>query len=193
MNRFTLQRRTALQLAIGSLALPGIARAQQATIDPLLYGPTPANARRGGRVTIGSLIEPPALDPFRQAADARIRVSVLMYQGLFYEDQTGVARPLLAVSAAASADGKAWTFRLRRGVKFHTGQAMSAADVKYSYDFMRNAANGSPGAGDLSSVASIDAPDENTVVFNLARPNAALPMTLTNKYGAVVPDRKSVV
>ena len=32
---------------------------------------------------------------FRQAADARIRVSVLMYQGLFYEDQSGIARPLL--------------------------------------------------------------------------------------------------
>lgn len=187
MTDLILPRRAAMQLAIGALALPGIAVAQQAAIDPLLYGPTDPAARRGGRVTIGSLVEPPALDPFRQAADARIRVSVLMYQGLFYEDQSGVARPLLAESATPASDGKSWTFRIRRGVKFHTGQAMSAADVKYSYDFMRNAANGSPGAGDLSSVTGIEAPDENTVVFTLARPNAALPMTLTNKYGAVVP------
>ena len=187
MTEFTLPRRTALQLALGSLALPGIAEAQQAQIDPLLYGPTPENARRGGRIVVGSLVEPPALDPFRQAADARIRVSPLMYQGLFFEDQSGVPRPLLAESATAAPDGKSWTFRIRRGVKFHTGQPMTSADVKYSYDFMRNAANGSPGAGDLSSVTSIEAPDDFTVVFNLSRPNAALPMTLTNKYGAVVP------
>ncbi|MCO6415776.1 ABC transporter substrate-binding protein [Siccirubricoccus sp. KC 17139] len=185
MSAFEMPRRAALSLALAGFVLP--AGAQQAPADPLLYGPTDPKAKRGGRVTIGSLVEPPALDPFRQAADARIRVSVLMYQGLFFEDQTGVARPLLAESASPSADGKSWTFRLRRGVKFHTGAAMTSADVKYSYDFMRNPANGSPGAGDLSSVAEIEAPDEHTVVFKLSRANAALPMTLTNKYGAVVP------
>lgn len=64
---------------------------------------------------------------------------------------------------------------------------MSSADVKYSYDFLRDPRNGSPGAGDLSSIAAIEAPNPATVVFRLSRPNAALPMTLTNKYGAVVP------
>jgi peptide/nickel transport system substrate-binding protein len=187
MTEFDIPRRAALALVLAGISAPHLAEAQQASIDPLLYGPTDPNAKRGGKLTIGSLVEPPALDPFRQAADARVRVSVLMYQGLFYEDPTGVARPLLAESATPGADGKSWTFRLRRGVKFHTGAAMTSADVKYSYDFMRNAANGSPGAGDLSSVASIEAPDDHTVVFHLVRPNAALPMTLTNKYGAVVP------
>jgi peptide/nickel transport system substrate-binding protein len=191
MTHPALPRRAALQLALGAAALPGLAMAQasapEAGIDPLLYGPTDPAAKRGGRITVGSLVEPPALDPFRQAADARVRVSVLMYQGLFFEDQTGVARPLLATGAVPAADGKSWTFPLRRGVKFHTGAVMTSADVKYSYDFLRNPANGSPGAGDLSSISAIEAPDEHTVVFHLARPNAALPMTLTNKYGAVVP------
>jgi peptide/nickel transport system substrate-binding protein len=176
-------RREALLTGLAATTLPRLARAQ----DDLLYGPADPQARRGGRVTIGSLVEPPALDPFRQAADARIRVSVLMYQGLFYEDESGTARPLLARDARVSEDGKSWTFPLRQGVKFHTGQTMSSADVKYSYDFMRDPKNGSPGAGDLSSVEAIEAPDANTVVFRLSRPNAALPMTLTNKYGAVVP------
>ena len=153
MKDLVLPRRAALQVALGAAALPSIVAAQgKASIDPLLYGPTPASPRRGGCVTIGSLVEPPALDPFRQAADARIRVSVLMYQGLFFEDQSGVARPLLAESAAAAPDGKSWTFRIRRGVKFHTGQPMTSADVKYSYDFMRNAANGSPGVSLLIMV-----------------------------------------
>jgi peptide/nickel transport system substrate-binding protein len=177
-------RREALLAGLATLSIPLVASADD---DSLIYGPTDPQARRGGRVTVGSLVEPPALDPFRQAADARIRVSVLMYQGLFYEDEAGIARPLLATSAEVAPDGKSWTFRLRRGVKFHTGAAMSSADVKYSYDFMRDSRNGSPGAGDLSSVEAIEAPAEDVVIFRLARPNAALPMTLTNKYGAVVP------
>lgn len=173
-------------LLLGGLALAALAGPARAD-DDLLYGPTDPQARRGGRVAIGSLVEPPALDPFRQAADARIRVSVLMYQGLFFEDQAGIARPLLATAAEMAADGRSWTFRLRRGVKFHTGATMTSADVKYSYDFMRDSKNGSPGAGDLSSVEAIEAPAEDVVIFRLNRPNAALPMTLTNKYGAVVP------
>lgn len=177
-------RRTTMLAGLAALALPRIGVAAD---DDLLYGPTDPQARRGGKATVGSLVEPPALDPFRQAADARIRVSVLMYQGLFFEDDSGVARPLLATSAEAAADGRSWTFRLRRGVKFHSGQTMTSADVKYSYDFMRDAKNGSPGAGDLSMVEAIEAPADDVVIFRLARPNAALPMTLTNKYGAVVP------
>ena len=155
--------------------------------DSLVYGKSDPAAKAGGKVAVGSLIEPPSLDPFLQGADARIRVTGLMYQGLFFEDQTGVARPLLASGFEVSPDARTYTFKLRRGVKFHTGQTMSSADVKYSYDWLRDSKNGSPGAGDLSSVTEIAAPDANTVVFKLSRGNAALPMTLTNKYGAVVP------
>ncbi|MCC7271899.1 MAG: ABC transporter substrate-binding protein [Alphaproteobacteria bacterium] len=162
-------------------ALPALAD------DALVYGKTDPQARRGGKVTVGSLIEPPSLDPFLQGADARIRVTGLMYQGLFFEDQAGIPRPLLAESVEVSPDSKTYTFKLRRGVTFHTGQTMSSADVKYSYDWMRDSKNGSPGAGDLSSVTEIVAPDPATVVFKLSRANAALPMTLTNKYGAVIP------
>jgi len=81
-----------------------------------------------------------------------IRVTVLAYQGLFYEDASGQAVPLLAESFTMSADGLTYTFKLRRGVKFHTGQTMTSADVKYSYDYLRDSKNGSPGAGDLSTV-----------------------------------------
>lgn len=183
MDSWHIGRRGALLGGLAAAALMRPARAE----DDLLYGPTDPKARRGGRVSVGSLVEPPALDPFRQAADARIRVSVLMYQGLFFEDQAGIARPLLATSAEAAPDGRSWTFRLRRGVKFHGGGTMTSADVKYSYDFMRDPKNGSPGAGDLSSVEAIEAPADDVVIFRLTRPNAALPMTLTNKYGAVVP------
>jgi len=70
-------------LAAGTLsllsAIVSSAQAQPAEV----YGRADPAARAGGRMTIGSLTEPPALDPYHQAADARIRVTVLAYQGLF--------------------------------------------------------------------------------------------------------------
>jgi peptide/nickel transport system substrate-binding protein len=172
-----------LRLCTGALAL-GLAGP---ALGAELYGPTPQNPTRGGTLNIGQLVEPPGLDPFHQAADARIRVSVLMYQGLFYESPTGDAVPLLAEGYEVSPDGKTYTVRLRKGVKFHTGKDMTAADVAYSYDYIRDPANGSPGAGDFAMITAVEPVDDHTVRFVLNAPNASLPMTLGNKYGAVVP------
>lgn len=152
-----------------------------------LYGPIAKDATAGGTLNMGLLVEPPGLDPFHQAADARIRVSLLMYQGLFYEGVGGEAIPLLAESYEVSDDGLVYTIRLREGVKFHNGKAMDAEDVAYSYNYLRDPANGSPGAGDYAIVESIEAVDPSTVKFTLTSPNSSLPMTLGNKYGAVVP------
>ena len=152
-----------------------------------LYGPEAKDARRGGTLTVGSLVEPPGLDPFHQGADARIRVTVLMYQGLFYEAVDGEAAPLLAESYEVSPDKLVYTVKLRQGVKFHTGQPMTAKDVAYSYNYIRDPKNGSPGAGDYTVITAIDAIDDSTVKITLSQPNASLPMTLGNKYGAVIP------
>src|SRR3954454_17911584 len=79
-----------------ALALLGLAFAPRLARAADLYGPAAADAKRGGTLTMGSLVEPPSLDPFHQGAEARIRVSVLIYQGLFYESPNGDAAPLLA-------------------------------------------------------------------------------------------------
>ena len=152
-----------------------------------LYGPDAKDARQGGTLTVGSLVEPPGLDPFHQGADARIRVTVLMYQGLFYEAVDGEAAPLLAKSYEVSPDKLVYTIKLRPGVKFHTGQPMTAKDVAYSYNYIRDPKNGSTGAGDFTVVTAVDAVDDETVKITLSQPNASLPMTLGNKYGAVIP------
>ncbi|WP_426955383.1 ABC transporter substrate-binding protein [Muricoccus radiodurans] len=182
-----IDRRTALLAGAGLLGagLPGPGWAQGAPDD--LYGPDDAGARRGGVLTVAIANEPPNLDPFHQAGDARTAVTVLMYQGLMYEHASGLAKPLLAESMTISPDGLTYTFALRRGVRFHTGATMTSADVKYSYDYVRNASNGSPGAADFGAISAIETPDDHTVVIRLSEPNASLPMTLTNRFGCVVP------
>ncbi|WP_439495412.1 ABC transporter substrate-binding protein [Bosea sp. (in: a-proteobacteria)] len=178
-----IDRRTLL--AFGGLAaaaaIVGPARAAE------LYGPKADGAKSGGTLNMGLLVEPPGLDPFHQAADARIRLTVLIYQGLFYESPDGQPMPLLAEGFDLSSDRLVYTVRLRKGVKFHTGQPMTAKDVAYSYNYIRDPKNGSPGAGDFAMITSVEATDDATVKITISAPNAALPMTLGNKYGGVVP------
>ena len=178
-----IDRRTLLALGsmAGVAAILGPARAND------LYGPKAAGAKSGGSLNMGLLVEPPGLDPFHQAADARIRLTVLIYQGLFYESPDGSATPLLAEGFDLSSDRLVYTVRLRKGVKFHTGQPMTAKDVAYSYNYIRDPKNGSPGAGDFAMITSVEAIDDATVKISISAPNAALPMTLGNKYGGVVP------
>ncbi|MCF3936204.1 ABC transporter substrate-binding protein [Acuticoccus sp. M5D2P5] len=182
MTRHSLKRAFvgALLCGVAAITAPG-AFAED------LYGPIPANPTMGGALNMGLLVEPPGLDPFHQAADARIRVTVLMYQGLFYEGGNGEAIPLLAESFEVSEDGLEYTIKLRDGVVFHNGEAMDAEDVAYSYNYIRDPENGSPGAGDFSVIENVEVVDPLTVKFILSAPNASLPMTLGNKYGAVVP------
>lgn len=179
----SVDRRSFLALGAGATAAALLGPAHAAD----LYGPKAVGAKSGGTLNMGLLVEPPGLDPFHQAADARIRLTVLMYQGLFYESPDGAAAPLLAEGYDLSADRLVYTIRLRKGVKFHGGQAMSAKDVAYSYNYIRDPKNGSPGAGDFTMITAVEAVDDATVKITISAPNAALPMTLGNKYGGVVP------
>ena len=172
---------------VGATMIGAMALAPAVAQEVSLYGPAAENAVSGGRLNMGLLLEPPGLDPFHQAADARIRLTVLVYQGLFYEAANGTAAPLLAESYEVSEDGLVYTVKLRQGVTFHNGKTMTAEDVAYSYNYIRNPDNGSPGAGDFSMVENVEVVDESTVRFVLSARNSSLPMTLGNKYGGVVP------
>lgn len=186
----SLRRRSGplLRMLGATLALgAALVTAPTAFAQEPIYGPDADNPNRGGTLNMGLLVEPPALDPFHQAADARIRISPLMYQGLFYESPGGQPVPLLAESFEVSDDGLVYTIRLREGVTFHDGSDMTAEDVAYSYNYIRDPQNGSPGASDFAMITNVEAVDPHTVRFTLNVPNASLPMTLGNKYGAVVP------
>jgi peptide/nickel transport system substrate-binding protein len=90
-----------------------------------------------------------------------------LYEGLLRvnpPDSPEKYKPLLATSWDESADSLTWTFHLRQGVKFHDGEALTAAAVKQSIE----AAKDHGGAGFIwAPVDSIDATDPATVVFHL--------------------------
>jgi peptide/nickel transport system substrate-binding protein len=100
-------------------------------------------------------------------------------------DGKGV-RPYLATSYTMSADKKTYTFKLRPGVKFSTGQLMTSADVKFSIDQNRKATQG--WAYLDSAIASVDDPSPDTVVIHLKFPWAPLLADLSIFANGIVPN-----
>ncbi|PYO35086.1 MAG: hypothetical protein DMD86_07505 [Candidatus Rokuibacteriota bacterium] len=91
-----------------------------------------APAVEGGvyRRPLGS--DPATLDPGRIRDIFGLSVAQQLFDGLVQFDQTLTITPALAQFWTASRDGLTWTFRLRRGVKFHHGREVTADDVVYS-------------------------------------------------------------
>ena len=82
----------------------------------------------------------------------------------------------VAESWNVSKDGLTYTFKIRKGIKFHDGTPLTAKDVKATYDRLYNPPEGVRSARKnlFSSIKSIETPDDFTVVFKLKSPDGAL-------------------
>src|SRR5690606_36325268 len=96
-----------------------------------------------------------------------------IHNALLEMDENYILEPVLAEKFEAADDGLSYTFTLRTGVKFHDGSDFTSADVKYTLDYYRDEANASLIANNFRGVDSIEAPDDTTVIINMAEPNAA--------------------
>ena len=128
-----------------------------------------AQARKDSAV-IGMTLEPaPGLDPtIASAAAIGEVVHYNVLEGLTKINMDGSVTPLLAESWTADPDGKVYTFKLRKNVKFHDGEAFDSSDVKFS--FMRAKADGSTNKAKkqvFDNVSRIDTPDAHTVIMVL--------------------------
>jgi peptide/nickel transport system substrate-binding protein len=121
-------------------------------------------------LVLGTVLEPPHLDPTAGAAAAIDEVVYAnIFEGLTRIDRNGEVKPALAESWTVSDDGLVYTFRLHQGVKFHDGTTFDSADVKFSLD--RAMAEDSTNAqkGLFAGIASVEAPDPATVVITLTQ------------------------
>lgn len=85
----------------------------------------------------------------------------------------------LAESVKPNADKSSFSFTLRKGVKFSDGTPFTAGIVKQLFDTYV-LVDGSLVRGNVTTVKSVDAPDDATLVFNLAGPQAPFPVVLAS-------------
>ena len=112
-----------------------------------------------------------------------------MYETLLrYDSKTETFKNILAESYEVSDDGLTWTFKLREGVKFHTGNEMTAESAKASFE--RTIERGKGAAFIWDPVKEINVKDTYTLEFVLSYP-AALDTIVSSGYAAFVFDVKA--
>ena len=166
---------------------------------PLAIAQTP---KQGGSVVVTFNNDLTTLDPQVGYDWQNWSVIKSIFDGLMdYKPGTTELEPDLAESFTVSDDGQTYTFKLRDGVKFHNGRAMTSADVKYTFDRIVTPATQSPGGGYFSmikgyddvvggkapSLSGVETPDDKTVIFTLTRPDATFLHLMAINFSHVVP------
>ena len=140
----------------------------------------------GGNMVVGITIDPDTIFPWKATQFQAFRMLENIYDTLTAFDADLNVVPGLAESWEVSADGMSITFDLRDGVKFADGSDFDSGDVKYSYEAIQREENAAVARATLGVVVSIDTPDADTVVLNLATPDVGLLANLTSVNLAIV-------
>jgi peptide/nickel transport system substrate-binding protein len=126
--------------------------------------------RAPGSLVIAVASEPGTFDLHYAASMVEGWIGNNIYDGLLFFDDEGNIEPLLAESYEISPDGLVYTFRLRKGVKFHNGEEFTSRDVAFTVEYGRTAPNASLLCGMICGVAL---PDDYTVILTLKEPMAS--------------------
>jgi peptide/nickel transport system substrate-binding protein len=148
---------------------------------------------RGGVVDVATIGEPPTLDPVSSTADLVGIISQHMFETLYTFDKNWAVTPLLAAAMPeVSADGTIYMIKLREGVTFHDGTAMTSKDVVAS--LRRWLKIGSRGKQVAPNVVSIEPAGDLAVTITLKSSYAPLTafLAFNNSAAIVIPAANNV-
>src|SRR5262249_16488707 len=144
--------------------------------------------RMGGELIFEVAAEPPSFDAHQEETFAMLHPGAPQYNTLMRVDpfdRTGTKFVGdLAESWTISPDRRTYTFKLRKGVKFHDGSVMTSKDVKASYDHITfpPASVHSRRVATYQAVESVEAPSADTIVFRLKHPEASFMANLAQPW-----------
>jgi peptide/nickel transport system substrate-binding protein len=146
-----------------------------------------AHGQSPGRLIVQSQTEPPGLDV--TATPATATSGIVFYnvqESLVKVDRHGKLVPSLA-ERWHTADNRNYTFFLKKGVRFHNGREMKAADVKYVFERALNPETKHPYTRDYEAIGDIIVKDDYTVTFALKNVNANFLQNLARAGASIYP------
>ncbi|NIQ38026.1 MAG: twin-arginine translocation signal domain-containing protein [Proteobacteria bacterium] len=162
-----------------------------AGLSPLLVtGPARAGtAKKGGRLRLGLAGGSTAdsLDPAVITDAMAYTINWQVRNCLVEVDYKSNPIPELAETWEASTDATTWTFKLRKGVEFHNGKTLEAADVIFSINHHRGKDSPSAAKGIVNSIEGIEADGKHTVIFTLKEGDADFPFIMSDPHLPIVP------
>ena len=158
---------------------PGTARtfgcaAALAAVMAVVFAATAFPAAAASKFVFANESPYDTLDPHTVFDVGRVAVRLNLYDGLYrWLDNPPKLAPWLAEGYTVSPDGLTYTFKLRKGAKFHDGAEVTAEDVRYSMERILGLKQGA--AAILSKMVdpgTTNVPDRYTVQFTLKKPSA---------------------
>jgi peptide/nickel transport system substrate-binding protein len=185
-------------------SLPSAIAALVLLVAAALFAAPPADAqaakpKRGGILNSVLTEDPPGLLVHESATISNVWPMSPCYSNLVIFDPL---KPLDSAETVIPELAEKWSwqdnyrnlvFFLRRNVKWHDGRPFTSADVKYTFDAVREAPDSvgklrtSPRKDWYANVEAIETPEPHTVVFRLKRPQPSLLLMLASGYSPVFP------
>lgn len=146
----------------------------ETTAQPKTSTPSKEEPKYGGTFIIAQYSDVTNLCPFLSTDGASNAVNSIIHRPLVQYRYNNVPTPVLAESWSYSEDGLTWTFKLRKGVKWHDGSEFTAEDVKFTYDLIMDPATKSVRRSDFALVDKVEVVDKYTIRITTKKPYAAL-------------------
>jgi len=135
-------------------------------------------AARGGTYAEALLGPIDTLDPLYASSNAELAASRLLFSSLFNYDETGHLHGDLAQSMSVDKSGRIYTVKLRPGVMWHDGELLTAKDIAFTVNLIKNPETRSSLRINWQDI-DVNAVDDSTVQFRLPAVYAAFPNALT--------------
>jgi peptide/nickel transport system substrate-binding protein len=140
-----------------------VAAAMALSAAPLLAAPFTCPTR-GGDLVFGQEANVNSLDQMTSSTISTRNIAMNIYETLITRDDNNRPIPELAESMQEAPDGLSYTFKLRQGITFHNGKALTSADVAASFDrYNRIGLQRST----LDNVAGWETPDPLTFIIRM--------------------------
>jgi peptide/nickel transport system substrate-binding protein len=151
---------------------------------------TSATGAPGAVIKAGIITPTGAINPVTVADQGGLDMLGQTGEYLCLSSQILTLKPVLATSWTPNAKADVWTFKIRQGVKFHNGGALTADDVVYTYQLHTNPKGGSAALSAFAGVLSpsgVKKVDDFTVAFHLEAPNGNFPnLTSSDNYNMII-------
>ena len=135
------------------------------TVLALVGAASPAAAQAKDTLVVALVSHAPTLDPHMHFERVGILVNINMFDSLLHKNRKLEYEPSLAMSWKTLND-TTWEFKLRKGVKFHNGDVMTAEDVKFSFDRVIEPGKEkkkSPQYGNIRAIKDVRIVDADTI------------------------------
>jgi peptide/nickel transport system substrate-binding protein len=195
-RREFLRRGAALGMSAGVMgavlaACGGANKTGGAATSSTASGASTTAPTKGGTMRLASQVPSGAVNPLTVSDAGGLCMLAMTGEFLTLDNNQALQlQPMLATSWKASSGGKVWTFKIRPGVKFHDGSALTADDVVWTIQQLADKKNASNALSTFSGVltpAGVRKVDSHTVEFHLEAANGNFPyLVSSDNYNAII-------